>query len=191
MSSPSSNPEAPAARPVTYPLDEFYASAGLALPQLRAIQGDEMPEPYRSLLVHENDMTPTLESFHGGRIHIEVLSRRQENGYYFREVILHMDGSEKPVEFGAIKIDLNLFPESARKLILEERLPLGTILHDCRLVHLSRPTAFLEVLSDEFIDRGFKLEGTHTLYGRRNTLWTPEHKALADIVEILPPENPS
>lgn len=156
---------------------------------MRAIVSTEMPLPYRGLLVHDNDMTPTLEAFHQGTIHIEVLSRRQEDGFYFREVILHMDESEKPVEFGAIKMDLSLFPEEARTLILGEYLPLGTILHKCNLIHTSHPTAFFEVQSDDFINRGFKLTGQHTLYGRRNTLWNPERKALADIVEILPLEN--
>jgi len=46
-----------------HPLDEFYARAGLPMPSLQELTGKEVPEPYRSLLVHENDMTPTLEQF--------------------------------------------------------------------------------------------------------------------------------
>jgi hypothetical protein len=32
-----------------------------------------------------------------------------------------------------------------------------------------------------------ELTGANTLYGRRNTLFDPQQRALAEIVEILPP----
>src|SRR6266404_2816907 len=44
-----------------YPLNEFYEQAGLPLPPAVQVAAREVPEPYRSLLVHEREMTPTLE----------------------------------------------------------------------------------------------------------------------------------
>ena len=58
-----------------YPLSDFYRRAKLPAPRLETIPGDEVPEPYKSLLVHKNDMTPTLEQFHNSRIHLELLGR--------------------------------------------------------------------------------------------------------------------
>jgi hypothetical protein len=96
------------------------------------------------------------------------------------------------VEFGAIRIDLSLFVPGARRLILDEHLPLGHILKDCGVAHSSRPKAFLRVESDEFMNGLLELSGENTLFGRRNTLFDPQHRALAEIVEILPPtETPS
>ena len=46
-----------------YPLSEFYSHAKLPLPRIETIPGDAVPEPYKSLLVHNNDMRPTLEAF--------------------------------------------------------------------------------------------------------------------------------
>ena len=175
------------ALPIAYPLDDFYAQAGRPLPQIKSVDGDSVPEPFKSLLVHQNDMTPTLEAFYGERIHVEVMHRQQRDDYYFREVVLTTDGSKKPVEFGAIKINLGLFPPPARLRILEERTPLGTILADYHVTHTSRPKAFLHIVSDDFINKALKLDGEHVLYGRRNTLWDPQQRALAEIVEILPP----
>ena len=60
----------PAVLPHAYPLDEFYSQAGLTLPRIEAVQGHAVPEPAQSLLVHQNDMTPTLEAFHGRPIHL-------------------------------------------------------------------------------------------------------------------------
>lgn len=159
------------------------------MPVIEQLPGETMPEPYRTLLVHQNDMTPTLEKFHKDQIHIKALSRNQRNGFYFREVVLQLDGSGQSVEFGAIKIMLDLFPAEARQLILAEREPLGHILASCNVVHSSRPKAYLRIQSDDFINRALKLEGEHTLYGRRNTLFDPVDRPLAEIVEILPPAN--
>src|SRR5688572_3479442 len=172
---------------VAYPLDEFYARTGLALPPLDQVDGEAVPEPYKSLLVHERDMTSTLETFHKTGIHLRLVSRQQRGEEYFREVVLVLDGSETPVEFGAIKIHLDRFPAKAREEILQERFPLGHILKDHAIAYLSRPKAFLRIASDKTINSLLNLTGAHLLYGRRNTLLDPAGNALAEIVEILPP----
>jgi hypothetical protein len=91
------------------------------------------------------------------------------------------------VEFGAIKIHLDRFPEKARTDILEERFPLGHVLKEHAIAYASRPKAFLRIASDPLIDELLNLHGAHILYGRRNTLLNPADEPLAEIVEILPP----
>jgi chorismate-pyruvate lyase len=172
---------------VAYPLDEFYSRSGLSLPPLDQLDGEALPEPYKSLLVHERDMTSTLENFHKAGIHLRLVSRQQRGEEYFREVVLVLDGSEKPVEIGAIKIHLGRFPESARQEILRERFPLGHLLKDFAIAYRSQPRAFLRIASDKTINGLFGLTGAHLLYGRRNTLLNPAGEPLAEIVEILPP----
>jgi chorismate-pyruvate lyase len=132
-------------------------------------------------------MTPTLESFHGQDIHLKILGRRRRGGEYFREVVLLLDGNDQPVEFGAIKINLDLFSAEARRQILEERRPLGHVLQECAVQHSSQPKAYLRVASDRFINEALGLTGAHILYGRRNTLFDPQDRPQAEIVEILPP----
>jgi chorismate-pyruvate lyase len=170
-----------------YPLCDFYHLAGKTLPQIESIRDGVMPEPYRSLLVHENDMTPTLEMHHGSRIHLRVLRSVRRDKFYFREVVLVLDGSERPVEFGANKVSLNLFPPEARELILAEYVPLGSILADFRIEHTCHPSAYLELVSDELIGSELKLDGPQRLYGRRNTLTDPLGRILSEVVEILAP----
>lgn len=172
--------------PMVYPMDDFYAQMGLPLPEVHSISAESLPEPDRSLLAHPNDMTSTLIAFHGRGIHLEVLRRELRGDYYLREVVLLLDGTEQPVEFGAIKIHLSLLPPSARRLILEEQLPLGQILKDCGVEFSSRPKAFLKVVSDDWINRALRLPSSRILYGRRNTLTDPQQRSLAEIVEILP-----
>ena len=175
---------------IAYPLDEFYARSGLNLPPLDQVDGEAVPEPYKTLLVHERDMTSTLESFHKTGIHLRLVSREQRGDEYFREVVLVLDESKKPVEFGAIRISLARFPEAAREAILRECFPLGHILKDFSIEYQSCPKGFIRVASDKTINQLFKLSGAHLLYGRRNALLNPAGESLAEIVEILPPTAP-
>lgn len=181
------SPEHPAVLSFTHPLDDFYEHAGLHLPPIQVVPGHAVPQPYQQLLVHDGDMTPALERFYEATIHLEVLRRERRGDFYFREVVLLTDDSNQRVEFGAIKMFLNLFPKQAQVDILTERLPLGTILAKYKIEHTSRPKGFLCIQSDEFINRSLGLTGTHFLYGRRNTLSNPDNHPLAEIVEILPP----
>ena len=173
-----------------FPLGEFYARNGHILPPLQQVDGEDVPDPYRTLLVHENDMTSTLEDYHGGPVHIEVLGKNREGDEYFREVILRSEPSQAPVEFGAIKIFLGRFPKEAQTKILEEHWPLGRILKESNIQFASRPKAFLRIASDPLINQVLGLTGAQVLYGRRNTLTDANGNSLAEIVEILPPAPP-
>jgi chorismate-pyruvate lyase len=170
-----------------YPLDAFYAQAGRGLPVVGPVRGEEVPEPYRQLLVHDRDMTPTLEAFHEERIHLRVLARRLDGEALWRQVVLTLDGSGRPVEFGAIVIHLRHFPPTARQEVLDGWRPLGSILHDHRIEHQSRPLMFLRVTSDDVMNEALQLTGPQALYGRRNVIRNLAGHELADILEILPP----
>ena len=170
-----------------YPLSDFYSHAKLPLPRIETLAGDAVPEPYKSLLVHKNDMTPTLEAFHNSRIHLEILSRDRRGNFYYREVVLRLDHDEKPVEFGAIKIFLGMFPESAQELILLEQVPMGSILKSCNVRHQTEAKHFLRVETDSVISGALELEKPGVLYGRKAVISDLQGRPLSEIVEILPP----
>jgi chorismate-pyruvate lyase len=170
-----------------YPLDMFYGQAGTPLPPIDAVDGEQVPEPYRQLLVHGHDMTPTLERFHGERIHLRLLARALEGETLSRQVVLLLNESHRPVEFGAIVIYLQHFPAAAREEVLEGRRPLGTILYDHQIEHQSRPLTFIRVAPDGTMQDALQLSEARALYGRRNVIRNAEGLELADIVEILPP----
>jgi len=171
-----------------FPLDEFYSAEGRSLPFIERIEGNAMPQPYRQLLVHDGDMTPTLERFHKSRISLKLFDKRLgDDGWLSRRVALLLDETDQPVEFGAIRINLNLFSEEARQHICEGKRPLGTILNEDGLMHSSRPVAYLRVKSDDLINETLSLNGSQTLYGRRNVLFNELNQPLAEVVEILPP----
>jgi hypothetical protein len=180
-------PEAARVLPAAYPLDDFYARAGLALPPIEAIEAAELPQPHRSLLAHNNDMTPTLSAFHARVIHLRVLSRQHRDDFYFREVVLWAEGTNQAVEFGAIRINLGLFSPGVRRHILDERAPLGHLLRVHSVPHSSRPKAFFRLQSDSLMAQALAIPEGVVLYGRRNTLLDSVNRPLAEVVEIVPP----
>ena len=170
-----------------FPLNEFYVRESRTPPTVNRLEGENVPQPYRNLLVHRNDMTPTLEAFHGEPIRLRLLDRRQDGDRLYREVALTLVESGVPVEFGAIVIHCDRFPPAAREEILGCSRPLGSILAVHGIDHFSRPQAFFEIISDEVMNAALRLDRPLRLYGRRNVLMDSEEQVLAEVVEILPP----
>jgi chorismate-pyruvate lyase len=168
-------------------LERFYSRVGLTLPELERLHDDEVPQPYKALLVHSLDMTPTLESFYRQPIGLTVLSRERRKESYFREVILHVNQGSRPVEYGAIRICLDHLPVPARERVLQEQLPFGGILHSESIPHLSWPQAFFRVKSDSHIGGVLCLDAAPQLYGRRNVLVDGSRRLLAEVIEVLAP----
>ncbi len=171
-----------------YPLALFRQCDGETLPQFDALNPAAVPEPYRTLLVHDGDMTSRLERFHGGSIMLSVRRRELSGDLYRREVVLHMASTGKPVEYGAIEIDLGIFSPALRERILEGRLPLGGLLNTFRERYHSRPKAFIKLGPDVVMSSIFGQEPSQEFYGRCNELLDENDGVFARIVEVLRPE---
>jgi chorismate-pyruvate lyase len=146
-----------------------------------------MPEPYRGLLVHHGDMTSRLEAFFGGQIIIEVLHCEHTPDAYRREVVLHIESTGLPVEYGAIEIDLGAFHGELRQLVLEHHLPLGGLLNRFGIRYRSEPKGFIALGSDAVMQQVFGMPDAREFYGRCNVLLGEDGRTLARIVEVLRP----
>jgi chorismate-pyruvate lyase len=170
-----------------HPLTLFWQSGGHALPSYEVLEGPLVPEPYRRLLVHHGDMTSRLEKFWGGEIVLEVLHREHTPEVYRREVVLHIEATGLPVEYGAIEIDLSAFDGELRRLILEQHLPLGGLLNRFAIRYRSEPKGFLKLGADAVMQRVFRLQDAAEFYGRSNVLLGEGDLVLARIVEVVRP----
>jgi hypothetical protein len=168
-----------------FPLTEFYPDQ--ELPPIVSIPPEQVPQPQKRLLVHNADMTPALEAFYGTRVDLEVLKASQTGMIFMREVVLVLGEERTPVEFGAIQIHLSNFLPEHRKVILENQIPLGTILHDFAIEHQCYPSAYIRVIPDDFILEALHLKQPEPLYGRCNAMRDLYGWPLAEVVEILPP----
>ncbi|MGE0395027.1 MAG: hypothetical protein AB7I25_14695 [Vicinamibacterales bacterium] len=168
-----------------FPLDLAYTQAGVSLPTVRTIPPDEIPPPYHSLLVHEQDMTLTLERHHGGPVLLRTLSTTTRGGWYLRRVLLVQAYSGRPVEMGAIRLRLDAFPRKIQQQILRNEVPLGRVLRNGGIDFHSRPRAFFTVTPNSEMMGVFWMREPRPLYGRQTAL-SVDGRRLGDIVEILP-----
>jgi hypothetical protein len=170
-------------------LNEYYEQLGLPQPAVARVDGQDMPEPYRSLLVHDRDMTPTLEHALDREIRLRILHYAVTEDVMSRQAVLIPENGVQPVAFGAIKINLGHFQGEARRLVLERQLPLGTILRTQGIKHAGRPGAYFQIEPDRLIHRALGLRKSAVLFGRRNSLVDKRGQTLAQVVEILAPKN--
>ncbi len=182
--------QAPPRSSVTDPPTDPRQALGAAFPELalKQLPGLLVPEPYRSLLVHDQDMTSTLERFHGESLFLELLSSTLQRQILGRHVLLVGETTGCPRELGAITIYLHRFGPKSAQEILAGRKPLGAILADHHIPYTSCPQGFLELQSTPKILAALRQkDSAKALYGRRNSLFGPAGDLLADVIEILPP----
>ena len=169
------------------PLRRFCGTAGLLALKTTLVDPWEIPQPARLLLCHDSDMTPTLEAFFGDRIHLDVLQQEHRGEIVTRQVTLRLDSTDRPVEFGAIRIDLSGLAAPQKQIVRKGRKPLGAILNAFDIPHESHPSQFFRIKADALMVKCFALEGPQTLYGRCNALTHQGGETIADVVEVLPP----
>lgn len=170
---------------ILYPLDFVYARAGVEPPAVTRVAPDDIPQPYRSLLVHESDMTVTLERHFGGRVALRPLSTFTLGGSYFRRVLLAQEYSGRPVEMGAIRMRLDVFSPRIRTQIRQNVVPLGRILRDGGVDFKSVAKVFLAITPNPEMMGVFWMREPRTLYGRQTEVVHRGAK-IGDIVEVLP-----
>ncbi len=149
---------------------------------------NQIPQPYRSLLVHESDMTGTLERYCGQAMVLHIIERVTTPDTVVRHVELRGAEDGHAAEFGAIEIRLDPFEATAREEILEGAIPLGTILKKAEMDFISRPIAYFRIQPGAAVRHSFGVPDGGWLYGRCNRLAALRGQPIADVVEILPPD---
>ena len=173
-----------------FPLSTFEGVRGQRATSATAIAAEAVPAPYHELLVHERDMTGTLEAYFDQPMVLRVLQKRTDGEILFRQVLLQGQRDGRTAEFGAIRIDLSCFTGEARQRVEESRQPLGGILREFEIGYTSRPSAYLRVEADAFVREALGAGSATVLFGRRNTLTAAGGRTMARIIEVLPPLAP-
>ncbi len=172
-----------------WPLNVFYAQYGREMPQITPVFPQQLPDPYRRLLAHDRNMTPTLEAFHASRLFVERLHELPSDKETTREIIPRTEADTRVVEYGASRIFYPGLTPQALRLIEEGRVPLGTVLLSCNCRHTVEPSGFFKIKPTAFFVELLGAPASVSLYGRRNQLVALDGTVLAEVCEVLPPLN--
>jgi hypothetical protein len=179
-------PENDALEAAFAPLRRLHGRDSSSPLQPSALPTEAMPQPYRALLAHENDMTQTLQTYHGEETVLKVHQSKHDGTDYLREVSLVLAPSGTAVEYGAICLHLAPFSDTMREAILDNTRPLGALIASQQLKVTHNPGPYFSVQPDARILDLLSLKQASTLYGRCNTIRLSDDTPIAQVVEILP-----
>lgn len=173
-------------------LETLYAAFpnGPDEPDFVDISPNEMPEPYRQLLVHTHHMTVTVEGFYGQAVNVQVLDRVQVDHYYCRKILLTLKETGEVVQFGIVRIDLDCLANEVREEIVAEQTPLGRVLIQNGVLREIHPKQFYRVTPDATVCGWFQLKEPTVCYARMGVI-TTDSKPAIEVLEILAPILPS
>ena len=156
------------------------------LPEFVEVPGNKVPEPYHTLLVHPHHMTVTVEKHHGGLVDVRVLERCRQGAWYARKILLALQGTNRVVQFGIMRINLDLCSDAVSAAILREDTPLGRILIQNNVLRRIEPTAYLKISPNGAMMEWFGLSAPLTTYGRLAIIHC-DHKPAVELLEVVAP----
>jgi chorismate-pyruvate lyase len=128
-----------------------------------------------------------VEAHHGKPVYLRVLGRHRQGSWYSRKILLLPVGTDKVVQFGIMRINLDLLDRPVRHKILEENTPLGRILIKHNVLRRIEPMAFLRVTPNAELMKHFSLKEAIPTYGRLAIIHCDEKPAV-ELLEIVAPE---
>lgn len=157
-----------------------------SLPKHELLPPDALPEPFRSLLVHDQHMTVTVEAFYQSLVDVVVLDRRRDGDSYARKILLKLQTNGRVVQSGIVRIHLQHCSNPVRETILAEQTPLGRILIENNVLRRIEPTAYFRVQPGPYLRNWFGRIDPFETYGRLGIIHCDGQPAI-ELLEVLAP----
>lgn len=145
-----------------------------------------VPEPYKTMLVHDHHMTVEMEKYHRSPVDVKVLDRKLNGDLYARKIVLLKHGTSQVVQFGIIRFHLQYITKQVRDEIIAEQTPLGRILINHNVLRHIDLGAILEIDAGPGLASALQMPVGATTYGRLATIFCDRRPAL-DLLEISAP----
>ena len=169
--------------------DSSVHQFGSPLDRFTIVNPNQIPEPFRRLLCHETNMTPTLQRFYERELKLKVIRSewKEEKNVLTRMICLHE--SELHVELALIRIYLHCFEERLAAELMSGRVPFAIAVHMAGITQISSPKCFYTVASQRINNFLNEINGSNhegLLYGRYNVISDNQGRMLSEVIEIMP-----
>ena len=144
---------------------------------------ESLPEGPRRLLDHASHMTVAMERFHGGPVALEVVATRppsETDRGYAREILL-LDQRGRRIQYGIVRIDLDMVPPAVAERIRAADTPLGRVLIDAGCLCDVQQVRLLEVMPGPHLAA---VVGQDRTFGRVATIAVGGRPAV-DLLEVV------
>jgi hypothetical protein len=144
------------------------------------------PEPYKTMLVHDQHMTVEMEKYHQCTVDVRVLAKQLDGDVYSREILLLKHGTNTVVQYGVVRFNLEYVTSQVRNEILAEQTPLGRILINHNVLRHIDLGAILELTAGPRLADHFQMPVGNLTYGRMATIFCNRRPAV-DLLEVSAP----
>lgn len=147
---------------------------------------EQVPEPYRRLLAHNDHMTEAVEALHGCRVDVRVLQRQASETHYAREILLARQSDGAVVQYGIMRVSFAYLPDEVRDKIRAEQTPLGRILIEHNVLRRVQLFSLRRVELGEVLAGHFGRPSGSVSYGRTALIECNQVPAI-ELLEIVTP----
>lgn len=149
------------------------------------VEARDIPPAARSLLVHNRHMTATLRAHYDQPLALRVLRHVETEEDYRRMIVLTVDDGIRVVEFGLVRMNLNVLPPAARKEVVARKLPLGEIFSQHDVLTRVEPRWYLRFAAKSPVVQYFAPGTPPEAFGRLGVIHCNGHAAV-ELLEVVP-----
>lgn len=174
------------------PQDELKALTGLfpeaqpLIERAEHVSSALVPEPYQQMLVHDQHMTVTMESYHDTKVDVKIIDRRLDGDVYARKIVLLRSGTDRVVQFGIVRFDFRYVTQAVRDEILTGDTPMGRVLIEHNVLRHIDLGAVLRITAGPGLADLLQMKSGGVTYGRLATIFCNRLPAV-DLLEISAP----
>ena len=154
-------------------------------PEHHQVEPEEIPQPYRDLLVHDRHMTVTLERRHGQAVTVHPYQIHTIGDLYGRKLDLRTTDGGEVVMTGLMLFNFATCEPAVRARIEARQTPLGHILIEHNHLRRISTTSFVRIEPTDPLLERFGTVG-NPAYGRLATIFVDEQPAV-DLLEVVRP----
>jgi chorismate-pyruvate lyase len=165
-------------------LIQLFFEDEIQLGHFEEVVADDVPQPSRSLLNHDQHMTVTVEKHYETSVDVKVLQTRTEGDHYSRKSLLtkHSDGGV--VQYGIVRINKSYLTPVVREEIETKETPLGRVLINHNVLRKVKLLSLLKIECGPELAREFGFEIGQTCYGRTALIFCDGSPAI-ELLEIV------
>jgi len=161
----------------------FYESSN-ELGEFQPVDSQSMEPDYRQLLAHDHHMTISVEEFHRCPVNLEVLDENVVDDLYSRKILLRRTTDNQVVQFGIVRLSLDILTPQVREKIESKSLPMGRVLIEHNVLRTVRLTQLWQISPGSELSSYFWSEPQPHCYGRTAMIFFDDQPAI-ELLEIV------
>ncbi len=185
-----------AAPPDLTGLYSIFGTPLTEVPHARFCPAEEVPEPFRRLLDHEEHMTVRMEERHGSPLRLKIIEETSEGNWYARKILLLHGANDRVLQFGIMRFNFDWCSPEIREAIRRGDTPVGRILIEHDVLRRISTHALMKIVPNAELREVFGLPARQArdgsapryAYGRLATIYCNEEPAV-DLLEIPSPSS--